>query len=248
MGILAEVIDTGALLLAPLGRAVLRIARSVIAVMGSLAAVMLVLAFTRVPFEMQQWLGRSAGTCGQEVDAIAVFGGGGMPSAADLMRLDRAARIARHASDAEVYVLHVNDPGTLAAMRNELVMKGVEPARIHVVAAGNNTREQVLWFARHVPEQREGRVAVVSSPEHQHRAVHAMRRVGVMGACGAPAWDQALFIDLAYRQRDLGGRRYMPDVGGTLALRYDVWNRITLQVSCLREALAILYYRLNGWM
>jgi hypothetical protein len=57
-----------------------------------------------------------------------------------------------------------------------------------------------------------------------------------------------MFVDLRYGHQAIGGKAYVPDVSGSQDLRYDLWNRLKLQLTCLREYLAIAYYRLNGWI
>jgi len=216
---------------------------------GCIALVMVALAFTRLPFDAHRWLGTAAGTCANaSVHQIVVLGGSGMPSGPELLRLHHAAELARQYPSARVFVLHPPDSATVRMMVDELALRGVDLARTRVVLEGTNTREQALALARRSQLAGAGGITVVTAPENMYRSVRALRKAGLERACGAPAWDHPMFIGLGYGHRAIGGRTYVPDVSGSLDLRYNFWNNLKLEVTCLREWVAIAYYRANGWI
>jgi hypothetical protein len=49
--------------------------------------------------------------------------------------------------------------------------------------------------------------------------------------CGSPAFDHALFDDLSYAHGRIGGKAYVPDVSSNMDLRYDLWNRLKLEIN-----------------
>lgn len=220
--------------------------RSAAIALGTLAFISLVLAFTRIPFDVHRWLGTAAGECADPADVIAVLGGSGMPSGPELLRLHRAARLADDWPGARLVVIHPGEPAALRAMADELVMRGVEGGRITTLNQGDNTREQAMVMRRNVSGQPA--VALVTAPENMYRSVKAFRHAGLNRTCGMPAWDHAMFHDFDYEHAALGGRGWMPDVSDQPALRYTFWNYLKLEVTCLRECAAIAYYRLNGWI
>lgn len=222
--------------------------RTLCLLLGVIAIAMVVLAFTRLPFDAHRWLGTAGGSCRGEPAAILLLGGSGMPSGPELMRCDAAAALARQAVSAPVILLLPKDTALADAMMYELGLKGVAPARITVVAHGRNTREQALDLLRHEPALMPLRIAVVTAPENMYRTLLTFRKVGFSQSCGLPAFDHALFDDLRYAHGTIGGRNYVPDVSDNLALRYDFWNRLKLEITCLREFAALAYYKLNGWI
>lgn len=225
---------------------VVRWSRRAVAALGCLALLLIALAGTRVPFDVHRWLGLGAGECRGIVDAIVVLGGSGMPSGPELLRLHHAARLAVHVPDAIVFIVHPDTGETMREMVAELVLRGVGSNRIVLITKGENTREQALVFARHWDIDK-GTVALVTAPENTYRSVLAFRKVGVR-VCAAPAFDRAMHHSFAYRHKAIGGRAWAPDVSGSTGLRYTFWNYLKLEITCLREFLAIAYYRLNGWI
>lgn len=214
---------------------------------GILAVLMAALAFTRVPFDMHRWLGTAAGECVQRPATIVVLGGSGMPSGPELLRLDRAARMAEEVPSARVVVVHPGDPATLRAMLAELRLRGVGVERLCGLNEGDNTREQALAFVRELHRE-GGSIALVTAPENTYRSVLAFRKAGVEAVCGAPAWGHAMDHHFRFDHRQAGGKTWVPDVSARTGLRYTFWNYLKLEITCLREAIAIAYYRLNGWL
>jgi hypothetical protein len=197
--------------------------------LAAFTAVLLVLACTRVPYDVHCWLGSSAGFADPPPNTILVLGGSGMPSGPELLRL------------------HPDTAGTMRQMVSELLLRRVEPQRIHTLPFGENTREQALVLARQ-PLEALGTVAVVTAPENMYRSVHAFRKAGVSKVYGDPAWDHAMQHDFAYAHEAIGGKAWAPDVSESPGLRYTFWNYLKLEITCLREFVAIAYYRLNGWL
>ncbi len=216
--------------------------------LGGIAIAMLVLAFTRLPFDAHRWLGTAGGTCTGEPAAIILLGGSGMPSGPELMRCDAAAALARKAVSAPVVLLLPKDTALAEAMVRELGVKGVPSGRITLVLHGRNTREQALDLLRAEPGMVPHRIALVTAPENMYRTLLTFRKAGFSQACGLPAFDHALFDDLRYAHGKIGGRVYVPDVSDSLDLRYNFWNQLKLEITCLREYAALAYYKLNGWV
>lgn len=233
-------------LLAAILRATRPIARGVVQAAGLLSLVMVVLACTRMPFDAHRWLGSAAGECGAPVETIVVLGGSGMPSGPELVRMYHAAELAAQWPNARVVVIHPGPPSTLNAMADELRLRGVGEERITLLNEGNNTREQALLLERLMTKRVS--MAVVTSPENTYRTVRTFRKAGLSEACGAPAWDNAMMHNFDYGHKAIGGKTWVPDVSGDPGLRYTFWNYLKLEVTCLREYVAIAYYKLNGWI
>lgn len=243
----ADLLPTLRIALSQLVPSILRWARRAAMVLAAFTTVLLVLACTRVPYDVHRWLGSSAGFADPPPNTILVLGGSGMPSGPELLRLHHAAYLAMEYPAARVIVIHPDTAGTMRQMVSELLLRRVEPQRIHTLPFGENTREQALVLARQ-PLEALGTVAVVTAPENMYRSVHAFRKAGVSKVYGDPAWDHAMQHDFAYAHEAIGGKAWAPDVSESPGLRYTFWNYLKLEITCLREFVAIAYYRLNGWL
>ncbi|MCB0769368.1 MAG: YdcF family protein [Flavobacteriales bacterium] len=244
----SDLFPTLGMVLRPALVPLLWLGRGAVIVIGSSALILIVLAFTSIPFQAHRWLGMGGGVCTGPVDAIVVLGGSGMPSGPELLRLHYGSELARDLPQAKVFLVHAEDTVTAALMVDELVMRGVDRERIELQLQGSNTREQAMAMAMDHSAWGGRTMALVTAPENMYRTLGAFRKVGFSGACGVPAFDQALFVDLEYSFKKIGGSRLVPDVSDDLDLRYTFWNYLKLEVTCLREYAAIAYYRLNGWM
>ncbi len=222
--------------------------RTACLVLGTFSFILLVLAFTRIPFDAHRWLGTAGGTCTAAPELIVVLGGSGMPSGPELMRCHLASEGVRTTPMASILLLLPPDTILAAAMVAELVTKGVPEGQISSLCKGKNTREQALDLRTERPDLLTRPITLVTAPENMYRSLLTFRKVGFSSICGLPAFDHALFDDLRYAHQAIGGKTYVPDVSGNLDLRYNFWNRIKLEITCLREFSALAYYRLNGWI
>ncbi|HRH39527.1 MAG TPA: YdcF family protein [Flavobacteriales bacterium] len=227
-------------------RALLPWARRAVFMVGVIGLLLIVLAFTRVPFDAHRWLGLAAGECDAPVDVILVLGGSGMPSGPELVRMYHGAELAAQWPDARIVLIHPGPPSTLLAMAAELRLRGVAEERITLVNEGNNTREQALILAQRFPAKPA--IAIVTSPENTYRTVLSFRKAGWERACGDAAWDHAMLHNFDYGHEAVGGKAWMPDVSGDPDVRYTFWNYLRLEITCLREYAALSYYWLNGWI
>lgn len=242
----ADLGRTSRIIFATLWRGFQPIVRYGFHAVGMVAVVLLVLAFTRIPFDAHRWLGTAAGECRTPVEVIVVLGGSGMPSGPELLRLHRAAELAAAWPLARVVVIHPGDGAALSAMVDELRMRGLTPERVDTLNRGDNTREQAFVLREHL--QQPTTIALVTSPENMYRSIRSFQRAGFPQVCGVAAWEHAMFHDFAYTHKRIGGQGWVPDVSDQLDLRYTFWNYLKLEITCLREYVAIGYYWLNGWI
>lgn len=227
---------------------VVRVCRGLCLALGVVFVLLLLLACTRVPFDVHRWLGTAAGLAEGPQEVVVVLGGSGMPSGPELLRLYHAAEVARTSPEAEVWLVHPEDTAILGAMQRELLLRGVAQERIRWLSDGTSTRAQALEVGAALPGATKARIAVVTAPENMYRTVRTFRKVGMEGAAGVPAFDTPMFVDLGYDHARIGGRRYVPDVSGSSGLRYTFWNYLKLEITCLREFAALVYYWTNGWI
>lgn len=208
----------------------------------------MVFAFTRIPYDLQVWLGTKNSEYKFKPDYIVFLGGSGMPSGDNLMRLYYTAQISKKFPDAKVLIAHPLDSIVIHQMKSNLILNGIDSTQIIVVSEGTNTRQQALKIKDYISNIEQKNLLLVTSPEYMYRSVAAFRKAGFLNTGGEAAFDNAMFIDLKYNNKEIGGKPYVPDVSSSIDLRYNFWNYLKLEITCMREFVAIAYYKLNGWM
>ncbi len=234
-------------------KTLLRIIKSTLISLGGLFLLGVILAFTSAPFWIWYGLGSARAEISATPDYIVVLGGSGIPSESGLMRTYYTAEAAEHFPRAKVIVALPGDTAdslsSVNKMREELILRGVAPQRIMLEDSGTNTRAQALMVKEliHVPHP-TSHVLLISSPEHLYRAVLTFEKAGFEHVDGLPAFESDVESDISFSSRRLGGRRWVPDIGESVTLRYQFWTQLHYELLILREWLAIGYYWVNGWI
>lgn len=233
----------------------------VLITIGCIGAMMIILAFTIAPY--RAWYGMSLMKSGitRTPDIIVVLGGGGMPSASDLMRCWYGSALAKRFPGAKIIVaLPGDDYDSLSSvnqMKQELILRGVSPERILLENSGTNTRAEALNVmkivkTRLVPtflkSNYQCSILLVTSPEHMLRAILTFEKVGFRKTDGMPAFENVLEGDLSFIGKNLGGRGWLWDIGNNIKIRYEFWIQMNYELLVIRESLAIFYYKLQGWV
>ena len=242
----------------------LRRALHILVLLAGLTALLVAaVEFTDLPWRAYKHLSRAPGLSAGTPAIILVMGGSGIPGDSGLMRTYYAAEAAHQFPAADILIampLDAAESPASQAYLDELRLRGVEPARLHILPNGRNTREQAIRLADYLrdhPDQRH--VLIVSSPEHIRRTVAAMRQAFATAqldvTLGAlPAFPLSLEDPIPWRARDLDTpataplvHAAVPDLGSALHLRYQLWSNLRYTLDSLREATALLYYRLRSW-
>lgn len=216
--------------------------------LGALAFLLLFFSFTRIPYDVQQWLGSSRSNYKFYPDEIVFLGGSGMPSESNLIRLYYTGELSKKYPQARIMIVHPVDNNVIPDMHAELILRGVDPEKIDILDEGTNTRDQVVNLAKVHPELLKKHVLLITSPESMLRTAMTFRKAGFESIGGHSASDNPMYADLRYDFKKSGGKIYSPDVSGNLALRYNFWNYLKIEISCIREFVAIGYYWVNGWI
>ncbi len=215
-------------------------------VFGILFFTMLVLAFTSAPFYMHYRLGQDPN---DDVEVsnpqlVMMFGGAGMPSEDNLMRLYHTAALARH-FDVPVLLVHPEDSLCQSEMTRILRQGGIDS--ILYMTEGANTRSQAVELMNTYPELSEKELIVVTSPEHVRRTVKCLNKVGFQNTIGKAAYPATVDFDLSLKKQKLGGNEAIPSVE-SVKMRYTFFNYLKLEITCLREYCALAYYKIKGWI
>ena len=231
-----------------------RILRTTLVFLGALLLIILLLSFTSLPFWGYYWLGTSQSEITGKPDYIVLLGGGGMPSESNLMRAYFVCQAAAESPESRIIISIPGDTtdqkSTARLVATELILKGIEPHRILYEETGTNTRSQALQLQNfHSLNLQQKSILLVSSPEHMRRAVLTFRKAGFIHINALPAFENALEAKLLFKDEDLGGNNLpIPDIGGSISVRYQFWNHLKYEILIAREMAALAYYKLRGWI
>jgi uncharacterized SAM-binding protein YcdF (DUF218 family) len=214
--------------------------------LGILFFLMIVLAFTSAPFWAHYRLGQNPN---EEIQLthpqyVVMFGGAGMPSEDNLMRLYHTAALARH-FEAPVLLVHPEDSLCQTEMTRLLHQGGIDS--ILYMTEGTNTRSQALELIAKYPELTEEQLIVVTSPEHVRRTIKCLNKVGFQNVIGKAAYPATVDFDLSLKKQKLGGNEAIPSVE-SVKMRYTFFNYLKLEITCFREYFALAYYKVKGWI
>jgi uncharacterized SAM-binding protein YcdF (DUF218 family) len=228
--------------------------RALVVLLGLLMLLNLALCFTPYPWRMYAWLSRAHEPLTEAPAWIVVLGGGGIPSESGLMRTWYAAQ-AGHEFPAARLVVALPDEtfavlSNVEKMRRELELRGIAPVRILAEKEGRNTREQAMKIRTLLGAKALVQpVLLVTSGPHMRRAVLTFQKAGFERVGGQVAEDTSVERDLSIEDGELEGRTLpvkMPG-GGSFA-RYQFWNNLQYELWAAREAVALTYYWLRGWI
>ncbi|MDP1623172.1 MAG: ElyC/SanA/YdcF family protein [Bacteroidales bacterium] len=250
--------------------------KNILVTIGCFAVVMIILAFTPAPFWM--WYGMGVKTAGinRPPGYIILLGGGGMPSESSLMRSWYVAGAAGYFPHSKVIIALPGDTSDIHSainlLKKELILRSVAPERIMFEDSGANTRSQALnifkrisnieYRISNIEQKKDSSLAtrhlslvtchssllLVTSPEHLFRAVLAFKKAGFLKVDGLPAFEQAIESDITFISGKLGGRKFIPDIGNNITLRYQFWTQMNYELLVIREWAALGYYKLKGWI
>ena len=214
--------------------------------LGVLLLVMVAIAFTSAPFYAYYHLGQDPNENDMPLQPkqIVMFGGAGMPSEDNLMRLYHTAALARH-FDIPVILVHPEDSLCQAEMTRLLRQGGIDD--ILYMTEGANTRSQALELKAAYPKLSDEPFIVVTSPEHLRRTVKCLNKAGFQNVIGKAAFPATVDFDLSLKKHKLGGNETIPSVE-SVKMRYTFFNYLKLEITCVREYLALGYYRIKGWI
>ena len=216
--------------------------------LGIISFLLLIISFTRLPYDVHRWLGTHKSSYKFYPDEIIFLGGSGMPSESNLIRLYYVSELSKKFPQAKIMIVHPEEEDVIEDMKHELVIRGVDSSKIETEKAGTNTRSQAASVARDFPHLLQKHVLLVTSAEGMLRTVKSFRKAGFESVGGQAAYEVPMFGDLGYDFKKSGGKMYVPDVSNNVALRYNFWNYLKLEITCLREFTALGYYWMNGWI
>lgn len=219
--------------------------------LGAIFFILNILALTPAPFYMHRSLGEDSAW---EIDSAAkfcpdyiiMFGGAGMPSESNLIRLYYTAELANKLNK-PVILVHPEDSVCQAEMTIYLTRNGIPSDSILYMTGGSNTRSQSVCLADSFPQLKNASALIITAPEHLARTLKCLKRCDFENIRGIGAFESTVDFDLTLDKRKLKGNQLVPDIEST-NLRYTFWNYLQLEIVCFREYFATAYYWVKGWI
>ena len=203
-------------------------------ILAACFVVQVVLVLTGPPGFLVDWLTGKNQPLPENPRYVAVLGGGGVPSETTLLRLWHAAQFGAGKTGVTFIVALPADDApeenSVGRMRDELVLRGIPADSIRMETQGLSTRQQAANIARMVDTG--GPIVVVTSGFHVRRAVLCFRKAGFTSV--APLFAYSTGAEA--------------DAGRGAWLRYGVWNNAVHEIEICRELLALVAYKLRGWI
>lgn len=220
------------------------IGKWLIMIMGVVFLFLIVLSFTDIPYYAYHHLGTVNSSLSEEPDVIVILGGSGMPSPDGLIRTYYAAEYANLYTSADIIVaLPYNEVDSLYQLdlvAHELIIKGVDSARIKYEPHGYNTHSQAVNVASMYGNSSDDHIVMlVTSPEHMYRSVKSFNKAGFRKVGGLPAFEQPSDEEMLKDKTTRVNK---------LPFRYNMWSYLNYELLVIREYIAIAYYKVNGWI
>ncbi|MCE9613083.1 MAG: YdcF family protein [Lentisphaerae bacterium] len=202
-----------------------------------LFGVQIIMGLTGIPRGVVRWFEAADAQLSGPPGIIVVLGGEGIPSESGLIRTYHAATAARRFPEARVICsLPADgdpDQSSVGRMRDELVLRGVPRETVMLEYRAHNTHAQAEAIRAMLDEAAlASPLMIVTSPSHARRAVLCFRKAGFREVASLPAVSQDVEADM----------------GQGLFLRYGFWNALETEVRFARELVAMIYYKLRGWI
>lgn len=222
-------------------------------VFGSIFFILLILAFTKIPYYAYDSLGTGNSKINSPPVTIVLLSGSGIPSESGLLRAYFTATIGKTYPEATIVI---SMPGDLAdslsdprLTADELVLRGISRERIKYENVGKNTRQQAMKISEGKTQaQLNQPITLVTAPEHMKRAVLVFRKCGFTTVSGYSTFGSSIQTDMTFNDSDLKGNKYIPSIGNNLQVRYQFWTQLKLEILVLREYFGLTYYKLRGWI
>jgi uncharacterized SAM-binding protein YcdF (DUF218 family) len=137
----------------------IRILKVILIILGTIATLMIILAFTTGPFWIWYKYSTKYAGINRPPEYIVILGGGGMPSETGLIRTWYAAKMASHFSGSRIIISLPGDTidslSSVNQMKKEMVLRGIDQTRIILEPQGTNTRAQALQVMKLVDGLKE---------------------------------------------------------------------------------------------
>jgi uncharacterized SAM-binding protein YcdF (DUF218 family) len=178
------------------------------------------------------------------------MGAGGLPGPESLLRCYYAATAADSFPDSKIIVAFPVEDDDFEGSENEsmvieLQKRGISAERIVSETTGTNTYTQAKEIV-HLIANKSAPILIISSPEHIYRCIRTFRKQGFTEVNGLPTFAQSTSDDVFYSPEEEKGIRKRTE--RNVAFRYNMWSYLQYEILVMREATAIAYYKVKGYI
>lgn len=119
------------------------------------------------------------------------------------------------------------------ALKQELVLRGIEASQIIFESKGLNTYQQIMATANMLgQEEMTQPFLIITAPLHMRRTFLCCKKQGLTDVMVLPAEEEIGDVDL----------------GPWMFFRYGFWYRLKYQAMIARELVAMGGYKIKGWI
>lgn len=219
--------------------------------LGSIAVFVLIASFTTWPYRAYSRLSHPKfDTCAMQPDYIVMLSGCGMPSADGLLKCYYVSEAKTIFPSAKIVVAMPCDTASeysrdIAITNAELNLHGIDTTNIIYEKDGINTHKQALYIKHLLPEDAiNDTLLIIAQPEQVKRTLLTFKSLGFKHVTGCASESEPLSEDLLKQKKTTADDEQF---NASLALRYNFWNYIKLQITVAREQVALIYYKIRGW-
>lgn len=224
--------------------------------LGIISFIYIIFAFTSIPYNILYKQGIKFFNETIKPDYIIMMGAGGMPEKNNLIRQYYAVNLLKKFPESTLIIAlpgNINDTNSsIYILYKDFLDKNISKDRILIENIGVNTRSQAINILKILKEKEHDlkniNILIVTSPEHIPRSILSFRKLGITKSYGYPAFSYDLESNLIFSHKETQGIKILTSIGGSIKLRYRFWEYIKIEISLTREYLALIYYKINGWI
>lgn len=222
-------------------------------VLGCISLFVAIASFTTWPYRAYSRLSHPRfDTCAMNANYIVMLSGCGMPSADGLLKCYYVSEAKEIFPTATIVVAMPCDTASeysrdIAITNAELNLHGIDTTTIIYEKNGINTRKQALYIKNLLPEDAiNDTLLIIAQPEQVKRTLLTFKSIGFRYVTGCASESEPLSEDLLKQKKTTDNDE--ESFNASLALRYNFWNYMKLQITVAREQVALAYYKIRGWI
>ena len=232
-------------------RLLAKIIMAIIFFFGFISILMVAFSFTDLPYMAWYRLGTRNSEITTTPDFIVVMGAGGMPGSKGLMRCTYAAKAAHTFQNAAIIIAmpaeeHDFLNSDAFKMYREIALHNICNSRFIFEINGTNTVTQACNIFEILKNKNSKNLLIVTTPEHMYRSVLTFEKCGFSNVDGLPAFQSPFDNNLLLTPKERTEKIKYFD--RNIDIRYNMWNYLELEIEVMREYVALVYYKIEGYI
>ncbi|HRH99664.1 MAG TPA: hypothetical protein PK006_01315 [Saprospiraceae bacterium] len=216
-----------------------------IKLLGFFTVFICVLAFSSMPYRefrrlsvveprssfVPQWIICLSGNEYPSPDALGLF-----------FELGACIKKYPHAQSIYSFPCNSNCDSKKAALIEELKLRTDSLTHFSIFTEGYNSYSQLYKIAEQLNFKTDAIMLIAPAP-HTFRSIAVLKKMGFTNVCGYSS------LSIPFSNEELSQISKMPYGRQVpMDLRYNFWNYLKYEIEIGREWIALLYYKINGWI